>query len=74
MPDSRIYRTISGDMWDQIAYKTMGSSFYADKLMQANPEYLGCFIFPAGVILRIPEIGEKDAEELPLWKRGLFNE
>lgn len=74
MLDNGIYRTISGDMWDQIAYKTMGSSFCADKLMQANPECLGCFVFPAGVMLRIPKMREKDVEELPLWKRGLLNE
>ena len=71
MLDNGIYRTISGDMWDQIAYKTMGSSFYADT---HEAECLGCFVFPAGVMLRIPEMREKDVEELPLWKRGLLNE
>lgn len=74
MRSAGIYRTISGDMWDKIAYEAMGSSFYVDKLMQANPEYLGCYIFPAGVVLKIPGLELKEAEELPLWKRGLLDE
>lgn len=67
---TRTYRTISGDMWDKIAHDEMGSSFYVDKLMKANTEYLQYFVFPAGIILVIPEIKEKELEELPLWKRG----
>ncbi len=69
---TRTYRTISGDMWDKIAHDEMGSSFYVDKLMKANTEYLQYFVFPAGIILVIPEIKEKELEELPLWKRGEY--
>lgn len=70
----RTYRTISGDMWDKIAYEQMGSSFYVDSLMKANPQYLDHFIFPAGIALVIPEVEDKEVEELPLWKRGILSE
>ena len=33
------YTTIAGDMWDGIAYKTLGDEAYTDKLMKQNPEY-----------------------------------
>ncbi len=74
MRDTQSYRTISGDMWDKIAYEEMGSSFHVDKLMKANAEYLHYFVFPAGIVLTIPELEEEEAEELPLWKRGLLDE
>lgn len=69
---SKIYKTISGDMWDQIAYKQMGSVLYTDKLMKANAEYTAIFVFPAGVVLTIPEVEDKENLELPPWKRGLL--
>lgn len=69
---SKIYKTISGDMWDQIAYKQMGSVLYTDKLMKANAEYAAVFVFPAGVVLTIPEVEGKENLELPPWKRGLL--
>lgn len=68
------YRTISGDMWDKIAHEEMGSSYYVDRLMKANTQYLEYFVFPAGIILTIPEVEDEPAEELPLWKRGLTDE
>lgn len=69
---SKIYTTISGDMWDQIAYTQMGSVLYTDKLIKANADYAAMFIFPAGVVLTIPEVEEKQSMELPPWKRGLL--
>lgn len=73
MNSVKTYRTISGDMWDKIAYEEMGSSFYVDRLMKANPEYLHYFVFPAGIVLTIPAVQEEAAVELPLWKRGLLD-
>lgn len=69
---SKTYATISGDMWDQIAYTQMGSVLYTDKLIKANADYAAMFIFPAGVVLTIPEVEEKQSMELPPWKRGLL--
>lgn len=69
---SKTYRTISGDMWDQIAYTQMGSVLYTDKLIKANADYAAIFVFPAGVVLTIPEVEYKQCMELPPWKRGLL--
>ena len=69
---SKVYTTISGDMWDQIAYKQMGSVLYTDKLIKANADYATMFVFPAGVVLTIPEVVDKENMELPPWKGGLL--
>lgn len=71
--NAQTYQTISGDMWDKIAYEEMGSSFYVDRLMKANPECLHYFVFPAGIVLAIPAVQEEAAAELPLWKRGMLD-
>jgi len=63
------YTTVQGDVWDRIAYKRLGSTDYTDKLISANPEHLGTYLFPAGVVLRLPEITEKADGSLPPWKR-----
>jgi phage tail protein X len=64
------YRTISGDMWDMIAYKTYGNEMYTDVLIHANLQYKDTYIFPAGVIITLPEITLEVSESLPPWKRG----
>lgn len=63
------YRTVQGDTWDAIAYRKLGSTDYTDQLISANLEHVGKFIFPAGVILHLPEITEKSNANLPPWKR-----
>ena len=52
-----------------IAYKGLRSTDYTDQLVSANLEYIGTFLFPAGVTLRLPEITEKPNADLPPWKR-----
>lgn len=64
------YTTIAGDMWDGIAYKTMGDEAYMDRLMKQNQEYRRLFVFPAGIVLTIPEPEPALAAGLPPWKRG----
>lgn len=71
---SKTYRTISGDMWDLIAYNEMGSSYYVDKLMAANPMYLDLYVFPAGVELTIPDLQQEEVNLAPLWKRRMLSE
>ena len=66
----KTYTTISGDMWDKIAYEQMGSVLYLDKLIKANIIYAAFFVFPAGIVLKIPEVKERPSMELPPWKRG----
>lgn len=65
------YTTISGDMWDTVAYKTLGNEAYTDKIIKANSKYRNIVIFPAGVVLDIPEADTKISAELPPWKRDV---
>jgi len=67
----KTYTTTSGDMWDLIAYKTMGSESYKDALMKSNRRHRDIYIFPAGVTLIIPEVTETPPSTLPPWKRGV---
>ena len=64
--------SLSGDMWDKIAYNEMGSVLHTDKLMKANVKYASTYVFPAGVVLTIPEVEDEEDLELPPWKRGLL--
>jgi len=68
MPNT--YTTISGDMWDTVAYKVYGDESYMDKLIAANLEYRHIFIFPAGVELVLPDKAIETSANLPPWKRG----
>jgi phage tail protein X len=61
------YKTISGDTWDSIAYKTMGSGYLMDKLIQANKKYCETFIFQAGIELEIPEVEVEQSSTNPPW-------
>lgn len=63
------YTTIAGDMWGGIAYKTLGDEAYTDKIIKQNPEHRRRFIFPAGIVLDIPEPDERISADLPPWKR-----
>ena len=63
------YTTKQGDTWDMIAYSQLGSTGYTDRLMEANKEHIGTFLFPAGAALRLPEIEVEAADSLPPWKR-----
>jgi hypothetical protein len=64
------YVTVSGDQWDGVALKTMGSEMFKDKLMKANLMHRELYIFPAGITLFIPEVKALPSETLPPWKRG----
>lgn len=69
---SNTYTTISGDMWDGIAYKTLGDVLKTDTLMKANIKYANIITFPAGIELTIPAVEEEVEVALPPWKRGLL--
>jgi len=66
----KTYTTISGDMWDGIAYKVYGDEAYTDELMKLNPKYRDIVIFPAGVVLDLPEESLSVSVSLPPWKRN----
>lgn len=65
------YTTVSGDTWDIVAYKVYGNEMYMDTLIKANIEYKDTYIFPAGVVLTLPEIEFTVSESLPPWKQGV---
>ena len=65
------YTTVSGDTWDIVAYKAYGNEMYMDTLIKANIEYKDTYIFPAGVVLTLPEIELTVSESLPSWKQGV---
>ncbi len=66
------YVTQQGDMFDLIAYKTLGSEKYMTDVMKENPAYLLTEKFPAGVTLQIPDVETTETgDELPPWKRAV---
>lgn len=67
---TKTYTTASGDMWDSIAFKEMGNESYTDKLIQSNLKYRHIVIFPAGIVLDIPDVEAEFAAGLPPWKQG----
>lgn len=66
---SKTYTTVQGDMWDSIAYRTLGDTAYTGELMTANQQYREYYIFPAGITLSLPEIKESVNDALPPWKK-----
>ena len=65
----KTYLTTSGDMWDMIAKRTLGSEMRADALIKANLTHRHTFIFPANVRIIIPDIPARPVGGLPPWKR-----
>ena len=68
----RYYRTIQGDNWDLISYRvyqTQGRELRTGDLLEANPDYRDYVIFPAGIVLNVPDIDITQIETLPPWKR-----
>ena len=63
------YRTIQGDTWDMIAKKVYGAERHLDYLMASNFELLDYFIFPAGIVVKVPELPAERSEDLPSWRR-----
>ena len=64
---SRIYKTVSGDAWDLIAYKQMGNESYMKLLLEANRDLVEVLRFEAGVSVVIPDVPATSAENLPFW-------
>ena len=52
---------MSGDTFDVVAHNIWGDARRAGELMQANFAALEYMIFPAGVILKVPEDGDISA-------------
>ena len=65
------YTTVQGDMWDSIAYKIFGNVAATDQLMALNQQYLHTYIFPAGVVLTLPEAKSESEQPTGMvpWKK-----
>lgn len=74
---SKTYTTISGQTWDQIAYEVYGDEYYCDRLMDANRDKLEYFVFPDGVVLKVPDkdslIKTDVPSDYPVWRSTLNN-
>lgn len=64
----KLHKTVSGDIWDQIAKEAYGSESYTSFLMANNQEYIDYFIFPAGIYLKIEDLPE-EGSTLPEWRQ-----
>ena len=63
------YTTIQGDMWDSISFKALGSTEFVDRIMALNTQYIGYYVFPAGIVIQLPIITPGDSvTSLPPWK------
>lgn len=71
----RVYTTIQGQTWDQIAYEVYGNEYMCDKIMDLNREKLDTFIFPAGIKLILPDeeniIMQSVPSDYPTWRAML---
>lgn len=63
------YTTVQGDMWDSIAYRLYGDEGGMNALIAANPSYIDVMVFPAGVVLAVPNYIKPTANTLPPWRR-----
>ena len=73
MAKVKVYKTVSGDTWDLIAYKVYGSEGYYHDLIRSNLALIDIAVFDANVPIIIPEIADEENdkdEHLPPWKRG----
>ena len=62
------YTTIQGDTFDGVAYKVYGSEKYMGLLAQGNIKLIDTLVFPAGVVLNVPDIPEDSQDDAPFWK------
>ena len=62
-----MYQTKSGEMYDLIAYKELGSCEYTEKLLNVNRTKLRTLKFNAGEKLNIPDITQDKISRVPPW-------
>lgn len=69
---SKTYKTVQGEMWDEVSMRFYGKEKYVHLLLDANLQHAGKIIFEGGEELRIPDISlseEVKSESLPPWRR-----
>lgn len=69
MSGNGTYTTVQGDKWDSVCFKEFGSTEHVDRLMMLNLEHIRYYVFPAGIVLELPEVSAEDSSyTLPPWK------
>lgn len=63
------YTTTQGDMWDLIAKRLYNDEASLNILLEANQQYADIVVFPAGIVLEVPEYTAPVTSMLPLWRR-----
>ena len=65
-----MYKTIYGEMFDEIAYNQLGSCRYVAHLIESNYDFVDVFIFDDNVELTLPTIEEIKPmpKKLPAWR------
>lgn len=66
---TKTYTTIQGDMWDLIAKRLYDDEAALNVLLDANQQYADMVVFPAGVVLEVPEYTAQVTSMLPPWRR-----
>ena len=61
-------KTQSGDTWDLISYRELGSCRWTEKLINLNRDHVETLIFPAGVELELPNVTNERKSKLPPWR------
>lgn len=62
------YRTVQGDTGDLIAKKQYGDEKKLDILMMNNFSLLNYVVFPAGILVDIPELPDEAQQGWPEWR------
>ena len=62
-----MYVTKSGDMFDLVAFRQLGSCDYTEKLLNVNRTKLRTLKFKAGEKLNLPDISQDKISKLPPW-------
>ena len=65
----RTYTTIQGDMWDLIAKRLYNDEASLNILLEANQQYADIVVFPAGIVLEVPEYTAPVTSMLLPWRR-----
>lgn len=66
---SKTYTTVQGDMWDSVSKTVYGTEAGMTKLLEANEAYRNFVVFPAGLLLIIPDYEPPKTDRLPPWRR-----
>ena len=67
---AKTYYTIQGDMWDGIAKKLYDDESGVNALLEANQQYADIVVFPAGIILDVPDYEKPTPTNLlPPWRK-----